>query len=221
MEKALQLLPPLPRCLGGPQQYLLLPPPLRPGAAQGATPASAPDPAFLAAAHKSLIEGELDKSMQPHQEHHQQGQQEQGQQAEPGLHAGGGGRGSGDQGWAWRCSMAGEVALSHLARWLLVREAWPALDAALGDAVEAARGTGGAGGDGGGGGRRVPAGAAMLGGLVRHAKAEAVAQLLLFAERWCGVAREEGAAVVTQTCSGGDVELRERARQVLAAAGLA
>lgn len=219
MEKALQLLPPLPRCLGSPQQYLLL----RPCAASGPIPGC--DPAFLAAAHKSLIEGELDKGMQLHQEHQLvqgQGGQEQGQQAEPDSHAGSssGARGSGDQGWAWRCSMAGEVALSHLARWLLVREAWPVLDAALGDAVEAARGTGGAGGDGGGGGRRVPAGAAMLAGLVRHAKPEALAQLLLFAERWCGVAREEGAAVVTQTCSGGDVELRERARQVLAAAGL-
>ncbi|PNH12114.1 hypothetical protein TSOC_001035 [Tetrabaena socialis] len=241
-EKALHLLPPLHRCLGAPAQYLPPLPPSPPGVATqrpGEPPNAAhgpgPDPAFLAAVQRSLVEGDLDRALLPHPSL-APATLPPGSGGDGGAGAGDGPRAAGCLGGGSRASgggaalasVSGEVAMQQLASYLLVRQGWPALERAWerGAPGTAAPGQHAGGGNGGGGPAAsgavrggVPVGAALLGGLVRSARPEAVAQLVAFAEARCGVARAESGAVLAQTCVG-DAALRERVRQVLALCGL-
>ena len=233
LEKALHLLPPLRRCFGPPAQYL--PPPTAASAAATASP----DPAFLAAVQRSLVEGDLDKALQPLLPP----PASTASTATATAAAASAAAAAATAAAAACSSVSAEVGLHTLATWLLDRSRWPAVERALKTAGAAATlgaapasdAAAAAGADVAdsdkqegagarplvaGAGAGAPAAAAMLGGLVRCAAPEAVAQLVLFAEARCGLARGDSAAVLAQTCAG-DTGLRERVRQVLALCGLA
>jgi hypothetical protein len=221
-ERALQLLPPLARCLGSPEQYTGPAPSLpadMPGLAAvpavrtssaAVLPPVGPDLAFLMAVHRSATEGEMSAAAVPLLE----------------VEVKGGAVGSPP---CCCVSVAGDVAMAQLAGWLLRRDAWPALDAAAGAARGTAQnaaerdGVGEVGEQGPAGSRRQGAamGAAMLASLVRGAPAELLVRLVLFAEARLGLPRRESASVLAQTCSGLDAGVRERVREVLARCGLA
>ncbi|GFR41247.1 hypothetical protein Agub_g1921, partial [Astrephomene gubernaculifera] len=105
-DKALHLLPPLSRCLGSAVQYLGPPP-----SPSSSSPSL--DPAFLAAVQRSLVEGDLERSLLPAPETTQTPSPAPSCSSPSALAAACLARGC--------SSLAGDVALQLLATWLLRR----------------------------------------------------------------------------------------------------